>query len=82
MTQVIYEPTDAELSARLAGKPSPEEMMAANGLIIGTGSAVVDQIGKWSEAGVERFMLQWPDYDNIDDLEKMARDVLPHFHKN
>ncbi|MBI5928524.1 MAG: LLM class F420-dependent oxidoreductase [Chloroflexi bacterium] len=82
MTQVIYEPTEAELDARLAGKPNATELIANNGLIVGTGSAVVDQIGAWVEAGVERFMLQWVDYDNIDDLEKMARDVLPHFHKN
>ncbi len=81
MTQVVYEPTDAELSARLAGKPNATDLIANNGLIVGTGSAVIDQIGAWVEAGVERFMLQWMDYDNIDDLEKMARDVLPHFHK-
>ncbi len=81
MTQVVYEPTDAELSARLAGKPSATELITDRGLIVGTGSAVVDQIGAWVEAGIERFMLQWMDYDNIDDLEKMARDVLPHFHR-
>ncbi|MCQ3931047.1 MAG: LLM class F420-dependent oxidoreductase [Chloroflexi bacterium] len=81
MTQVVYEPSDAELSARLAGKPSATELITDRGLIVGTGSAVVDQIGAWIEAGIERFMLQWMDYDNIDDLEKMARDVLPHFHQ-
>ncbi|MBZ0319404.1 MAG: LLM class F420-dependent oxidoreductase [Anaerolineae bacterium] len=81
MTQVVYEPSDAELSARLAGKPSATELITDRGLIVGTGSAVVDQIGAWVEAGIERFMLQWMDYDNIDDLEKMARDVLPHFHR-
>lgn len=81
MTQVVYEPTDAELSARLAGKPNAADLIANNGLIVGTGSSVVDQIGAWVEAGVERFMLQWMDYDNIDDLEKMAQDILPHFHK-
>lgn len=81
MTQVVYEPSDAELSARLAGKPSAAELITDRGLIVGTGSAVVDQIGAWVEAGIERFMLQWMDFDNIDDLEKMARDVLPHFHQ-
>lgn len=81
MTQVVYEPTDTELSARLAGKPSAAELITDRGLIVGTGSAVVDQIGAWVEAGIERFMLQWMDLDNIDDLEKMARDVLPHFHQ-
>lgn len=81
MTQVVYEPSDAELSARLAGKPSAAELITDRGLIVGTGSAVVDQIGTWVEAGIERFMLQWMDSDNIDDLEKMARDVLPHFHR-
>jgi hypothetical protein len=42
---------------------------------------MVDQIGAWADLGVERFMLQWLDQDNIAGLEAMARDVLPHFHQ-
>jgi alkanesulfonate monooxygenase SsuD/methylene tetrahydromethanopterin reductase-like flavin-dependent oxidoreductase (luciferase family) len=50
-------------------------------LIVGTAPAVIDQIGAFVEAGAQRFMLQWIDLDDIDGLEQIARDVLPHFHK-
>lgn len=50
--------------------------------IEGTAAMVVDQIGAFVDAGVERFMLQWLQLDDIDRLEVLARDVLPHFHKH
>ncbi|MEP7292203.1 MAG: TIGR03560 family F420-dependent LLM class oxidoreductase [Chloroflexota bacterium] len=49
--------------------------------INGTASMIVDQIGAFVDAGVERFMLQWTHLDDLDRLEALARDVLPHFHK-
>ncbi len=80
MTQVIYEPTQGELDSRLSESERSVDELKERGLIVGTGSAVVDQIGAWAEAGVERFMLQWIELDNLDDLEALASDVLPHFH--
>ena len=56
------------------------EKVRARGPFIGTPSMIVDQIGEYVEAGVERFMLQWLDQDDIDGLELMAREILPHFH--
>jgi alkanesulfonate monooxygenase SsuD/methylene tetrahydromethanopterin reductase-like flavin-dependent oxidoreductase (luciferase family) len=55
--------------------------LIGHGLIVGTAPAVIDQIGAFVEAGAQRFMLQWIDLDDIDGLEQIARDVLPHFHK-
>lgn len=49
--------------------------------INGTAAMVVDQIGAYVDAGVERFMLQWIQLDDIDRLESLAQSVLPHFHK-
>jgi len=49
-------------------------------MINGTASMVIDQLGAFVDAGVERFMLQWLHQNDIDRLEVMARDVLPHFH--
>ena len=49
------------------------------GLIVGTAQEVVDQLSALVEAGVERFMLQWMEQDDIENLELLARDVLPHF---
>jgi F420-dependent oxidoreductase-like protein len=79
MTQVVFGQDDTALKAKLEDRDA--QGMIENGLIVGTPSAVVDQIGRWVEAGVERFMLQWLNQDDIAGLEHMARDVLPHFHK-
>ncbi len=49
----------------------------ARGLVVGTGSQIVDQLGRFAEAGVQRIMLQWIDLDDMDGLEAMAKAVLP-----
>jgi alkanesulfonate monooxygenase SsuD/methylene tetrahydromethanopterin reductase-like flavin-dependent oxidoreductase (luciferase family) len=81
MTEVVYEKDESRLKERLTARnTTAEDLISRRGLIVGTGPAVVEQIGRWAEAGVERFMLQWLDLDNIEGLENMAKDVLPHFH--
>ena len=79
MTQVVYGKDDAQVAARLNGRNADE--LKARGLFVGTGSAVVDQLSQWQEAGLERVMLQWLALDDLDGLENLAKDVLPHFHK-
>jgi F420-dependent oxidoreductase-like protein len=81
MTQVVFGSDDAEVQAKLAASPEPADKLLEWNRIVGTPSQVIDQIGRYVEAGVERFMLMWIDQDDIDGLERMARDVLPHFHK-
>ena len=48
-------------------------------MIIGTANEVIDQISARVEAGVERIMLQWMELDDMENLEHLARDVLPQF---
>ena len=81
MTQVVFEQDEAKLNERLAGQNAERDDLIARGLIVGTAPALVDQIGAWVEAGVERFMLQWLDLDDIAGLEAIAKNVLPFFHK-
>jgi hypothetical protein len=50
-------------------------------IISGTSSAIIDRIGQYVEAGVERFMLQWLKLDDMAGLELIARDVMTHYHK-
>ena len=38
-----------------------EDLIKNRGLIVGTAPAIIDQLGAFAEAGVERFMLQWLD---------------------
>jgi F420-dependent oxidoreductase-like protein len=80
MTRILFGTTDAKVQAKLEKSPGEHDPNNPR-RIIGTGSAVVDQIGKFVEAGVERIMLQWMELDDIKGLEALAKDVLPHFHK-
>lgn len=79
MTRVIYGKDEAALQKKLDTVNNLEAMRERN-IIIGTGQAVIDQIGAWTELGVERFMLQWIELDDMENLEAMASEVLPHFH--
>ena len=79
MTRVTYRPSDAQLDAHLHEQGLDAADLKARGLIVGTGSEVVDQLGQWVEAGVERFMLQWVELDDMENLELLARDVLAAF---
>jgi F420-dependent oxidoreductase-like protein len=81
MTQVIYSRDEASLKAKLvrygvSGEPSEGRVQ-----IVGNGAAVVDQLGQWVEAGIQRFMLQWLELDNLEEIEHLAADILPHFHQ-
>ena len=79
MTRVIYRQTQAQLDAFLHENAMDAADLKARGLIIGTAQEVIDQLSALVEAGVERFMLQWVELDDIANLELLARDVLPHF---
>ncbi len=79
MTQVLFGKDEAALDARLARYPKAKKGDAR--LIIGTPSQVVDQIGAYVDAGVQRFMLQWLDLDDLDGIEGLAKAALPVFHK-
>ncbi|MBZ0280204.1 MAG: TIGR03560 family F420-dependent LLM class oxidoreductase [Anaerolineae bacterium] len=88
MTQVIYAPDEATLNARLDewfGKRNQPRGTADDlfnrGILAGTPAMLIDQIGAYTTAGVQRFMFQWLDQDDIAGLENFAHDVLPHFHK-
>jgi alkanesulfonate monooxygenase SsuD/methylene tetrahydromethanopterin reductase-like flavin-dependent oxidoreductase (luciferase family) len=87
MIPTIFGKTESEFQAKIdarnqrTGQTDTAESLAARGMLIGTPSMYVDQIGKYVEVGVERYMLQWLEQDNIEGLEIIARDVLPHFHK-
>jgi alkanesulfonate monooxygenase SsuD/methylene tetrahydromethanopterin reductase-like flavin-dependent oxidoreductase (luciferase family) len=76
MTRVFYGKDDADLKRRMDGVKSTKEELQARGIIAGTGSEIVDLLGKWSEAGCERIMMQWLDYDDMAGLEEMAKEIL------
>jgi F420-dependent oxidoreductase-like protein len=75
MTRIVFGRDDAEVEWRLGGESADE--LRAGGAIVGTGTEVVEQLGRLDEAGVQRVMLQWLDPDDLDGLEALAHSVLP-----
>jgi F420-dependent oxidoreductase-like protein len=74
MTRVIFGRTEADVDRKLevtSRHHLPEAVLA------GTTGEIVERLGRLSEAGVQRVMLQWLEVDDIDALEAMAHSVLP-----
>jgi len=63
--------TFPNLPADLAG-------WTAAGFVGGSPAQVLDQLQAWSAAGCTRFLLQHNDLDDLDSLELLASEVLPH----
>ena len=74
MTRAVFGRTEAEVDRKLDGIPREE---LADAVIAGTVDEFVDRLGRLSDAGVQRVMLQWLEVDDIDGLEAMAETVLP-----
>ncbi len=74
MTRVVFGRTQADVDSKLEGT-DPDWVPAA--IIAGTTDEVVERLGRLSEAGVQRVMLQWLEVDDMDALEAMAHSVLP-----
>lgn len=74
MTGIVWGRTDEELAAKLADRDP--DRLAQTGALVGTPSAIADQVAALEEAGVERLMIQWLDLDDIDGLEVMAKALI------
>ena len=81
MTNLRFAKDDADLDRIKAGR-TLDEARSGGKTLVGTASMLIDQIGAYVDAGAERVMLQWLDMDDLDRIEVVARDVLPHFHKD
>ena len=69
---------EAIVKSRTGGKFSMDELKE-RGMVIGTPEEIIPQIESYANVGVQRIMLQWLDLDDIDGLEALAREVLPHY---
>jgi alkanesulfonate monooxygenase SsuD/methylene tetrahydromethanopterin reductase-like flavin-dependent oxidoreductase (luciferase family) len=83
MTGCVFGRDEAEVrrkvDSRTGGKADPDDLRQ-RGLIVGTASQIVDQLGSLSDAGLQRIMLQWVDLDDMDGLQALAAGVLPYFY--
>jgi alkanesulfonate monooxygenase len=82
MTELIFGKDDADLKRNVERSPEPADKLLEWDRIVGTTAAVIDQLAAYAEAGVQRMMLMRQDQTDLDTLERVARDVLPHFHKS
>jgi len=77
MKGLVFGRDDAEVQRSLAARGRTQEQLLERGIVVGTANPVVDQLGRLSDAGVQRVMLQWMNLDDLDGLQAFARDVLP-----
>jgi alkanesulfonate monooxygenase SsuD/methylene tetrahydromethanopterin reductase-like flavin-dependent oxidoreductase (luciferase family) len=89
MAQVLCYRDSAELAGRLryqmarSGSDSAEATLAAMRertphLMAGPPARVIEQIGAYGAAGVEEIMVQRLDLDDLEGLQIIAEEVLPH----
>jgi F420-dependent oxidoreductase-like protein len=79
MTGIVYANSEQQLKEKVekrSGGKLDAAGLRSRGLVVGTASEVVDQLGQLEQAGVERVMLQWLDLDDIAGLESIAARVL------
>lgn len=75
MHGVVYGRDDADVAAQLAGRE--KAALRERGMLVGTASEVVEQLGAFAEVGVQRIMVQWLALDDLERLEHFAARVLP-----
>lgn len=74
MVRVMAADTDDEAVAKLGGDA---DALRERGVVVGSAARVVDDLGKLSEAGVQRVMAQWLTLDDLDGIEYLAAKVIP-----
>jgi F420-dependent oxidoreductase-like protein len=74
MHGIVFGRDEAEVRRKLGNRSRAS--LEARGILIGTAHEIVEQLGRYAEAGVQRLMLQWLDLDDLDRLEALAHGVL------
>lgn len=77
MLGTIFARDEGSLRRDLEGRGLTVEAARERGAIVGTPPMWVEQLSAYRDTGVQRVMLQWLDQDNLEDLEIIAREVLP-----
>jgi F420-dependent oxidoreductase-like protein len=74
MTNVLFGRDDKEVQRKV--RERDPAALRARGILVGTQSALQEQLGALAEAGAQRALLQWLDLDDLDGLEAFAQAVL------
>ncbi|NDJ84481.1 MAG: TIGR03560 family F420-dependent LLM class oxidoreductase [Chloroflexi bacterium] len=76
MTGLFFGADDPGLQRKLVARNVTAEKIRERGMVVGTPSAVQDQLAELAAAGVQRIMLNWFDLDDLEGLQALARAVL------
>jgi alkanesulfonate monooxygenase SsuD/methylene tetrahydromethanopterin reductase-like flavin-dependent oxidoreductase (luciferase family) len=79
MAQILYGANDGELKKRISAHLPPNDEESLSKWFVGTPPQIIDRIGEYVEAGAESVLLMWRDLDDLDGIEHLAQNVLPHF---
>jgi alkanesulfonate monooxygenase SsuD/methylene tetrahydromethanopterin reductase-like flavin-dependent oxidoreductase (luciferase family) len=74
MTNVIFGRDDAEVARKMGNRE--RTALQERGILVGTQSALQDQLAALEAAGAQRALLQWLDLDDMDGLEAFAHAIL------
>ena len=75
--RVVGWPDDAEITRRADAIGREVDELRSNSPMVGTPAEIVDKLGPFVEAGVERVYLQMLDMSDLDHLALVAGQVLP-----
>lgn len=75
LTDVIIGRDEGDVTNKIDALQDSEEELQRHGAIVGTPSAIVDQLGRVEEARVDRIILRWRDVGDLTDLALLARTV-------
>ncbi len=76
MAGLVFGADDAALQSALDARGQSADALRGRGVVVGTPGQVVEQVGRYAEAGAERIMLQWLALDDLDGLEALAAGVV------
>ena len=76
MTGCVFGKDDTTLKKKIAKRGQTLEQLQQNGTVVGSLSAVQEQLAALQEAGLQRIMLQWLSLDDLESLEALAKGVL------
>jgi F420-dependent oxidoreductase-like protein len=78
MTGCVFGQTQKEVDKKVAertGGKRNAEQLRQHGVVVGTPKEICSQLAEFSQAGVQRIMLQWLDLDDLDGLAGLASAV-------
>ncbi len=69
----------ALLARRQSERYSDPEAMLRDSMLLGSPAEIVEQVGRWTEAGINHFVLMTPRPFDPKVMERFAREVIPAF---